>query len=136
MKKSAPIIAIVDDSEDLRQSISSLVRSAGYQATVFESLDNFLNSPGMRQTNCLIVNFKLLLNDLEFSVGEKMRPRVLGHRGEPIRIPIVTIDEDAQTSALKQSARTISGKPFSDVALLSAIRSALKSSQQDPDDFE
>jgi FixJ family two-component response regulator len=147
MKKPAPIIGIVDDNEDVRQSISGLVRSAGYQATVFESLYTFLNSPSMRQTNCLIVNFKLLLNDLEFGISAveaEMRSRALEHGafqvfGEPFSIPIVTIeprDEEAQTSTRKHGARTISGKPLSDVALLSAIRSALRSSQQEPDDLE
>ena len=52
-----PIIAIVDDDEDVRESIRSLLRSAGYRTSPFESAQAFLEAGGMRTTDCAIVDF-------------------------------------------------------------------------------
>jgi CheY-like chemotaxis protein len=161
-KSPAPLIGIVDDNEEVRQSISSLLGSAGYRSVVFESPAAFLNSPARIETNCVVVNFQvaglnsLVLRRLQsapdgstpiigiYALEEETRSRALEHGafevfGEPFRTPMVTIEprhEGLPTSAVKQGPATGSGKPFSDVALLSAIRSALKSSRQDPDDLE
>jgi FixJ family two-component response regulator len=75
-EKPAPLIALLDDKQsswprskrkqEVRRSISSLLRSAGYRSIVLESLDAFLTWLSRSQTSCLIVNFQLCgLNGLE-----------------------------------------------------------------------
>ena len=41
-KKDTPLVAIVDDKEFVREALSSLLRSAGYQTAGYESAEDFL----------------------------------------------------------------------------------------------
>ena len=44
LSKAIPIIAIVDDDEAVREATKTLVRSLGYNASMFDSADEFLKS--------------------------------------------------------------------------------------------
>ena len=56
---SAPIISIVDDDESVLAAMSSLVRSVGYQSFVFCSAEEFLASPRLHDTSCLIADVQM-----------------------------------------------------------------------------
>jgi FixJ family two-component response regulator len=59
MPDSKKIIAIVDDDEFIRKSLSRLVRSAGYQVEAFASAEAFLESLSDRRPACLILDKKM-----------------------------------------------------------------------------
>ena len=48
------IVSIVDDDEEFRLATASLVRSLGCEARVFASAGEFLQSPHIGETACLI----------------------------------------------------------------------------------
>jgi FixJ family two-component response regulator len=51
---SSQIISIVDDDEGARLATASLVRSLGWQARLFASAEEFLESGLIDETSCLI----------------------------------------------------------------------------------
>jgi FixJ family two-component response regulator len=49
------MISIVDDDESVRESTRALLRSLGYAARTFASVEEFLNS-NLDDTSCLILD--------------------------------------------------------------------------------
>jgi FixJ family two-component response regulator len=126
VEMTAPLIGIVDDDDSIRESTSSLIRSAGYSSALFESGESLLNSEHLRETACLIVDIRMPgLSGLELQ-----RELCKGIRSTSRSIPIIFItahaEERERAIALKQGALAFLAKPFSDEALLSAIQSALE----------
>jgi len=56
---SSQIISIVDDDEGARLATARLVRSLGWQARVFASAEEFLGSPLIGETSCLISDIRM-----------------------------------------------------------------------------
>jgi FixJ family two-component response regulator len=55
----APVVAIVDDDASVRQSMLRLVRSFGYRAEAFGSGEDYLSSPIVAQTSCLLLDVRM-----------------------------------------------------------------------------
>jgi len=113
-------IAVVDDDEAVRQAISSLLQSAGYQCKVYPSAELFIDVCAWQQANCAIVDFRLPgLNGLELQ-------RMLNEKRHSVPIIMVSAyDDRVRAEALEQGAVAVLGKPFDGEALLAAVRSAL-----------
>src|SRR5258705_6428353 len=56
---SGPIVAIVDDDEAVGNAIEVLMRSIGLVAQAFLSGEEFLRSPELSRTGCLVVDFDM-----------------------------------------------------------------------------
>ena len=54
-----PLISIVDDDESVRTALKSLIDSVGFRAEVFGSGEEFLKSPYVAQTDCLIADVRM-----------------------------------------------------------------------------
>src|ERR1700680_2595439 len=55
-----PIIAVVDDDESVRESLAGLAESVGYEAALFASAEEFLQSVRHRDSfACLILDVRL-----------------------------------------------------------------------------
>jgi FixJ family two-component response regulator len=120
MKSS--LISIVDDDESVRESLSSLLRSAGFGTRVFASAEEFLNSAHRRDTACLILDLRMPgMSGLEL----QSRLSDADHK-----IPIIFItahgEEGDRMQAFKAGAVDFLYKPFSEKALLKAVDTALK----------
>jgi len=120
MKSS--LIAIIDDDESVRESVSSLVRSAGFGTEVFASAEEFLNSAHLRDTACLILDLRM-----PGMSGLDLQRRL---SDADYRIPIIFItaqrDEGDRMQALKAGAVDFLHKPFSEKTLLKAVDAALQ----------
>lgn len=55
----APIIAIVDDDEGVRLSMSSLARSLGYQVRTYASALDFLREVTIGEPDCLVTDLQM-----------------------------------------------------------------------------
>jgi CheY-like chemotaxis protein len=53
------IVSIVDDDASVRAAMQSLVRSLGFVAFVFESAEDFLSSPRVGDSSCLITDVQM-----------------------------------------------------------------------------
>ena len=116
----APVIAIVDDNESVRDSLSSLLRSEGYATTLHESPDAFLTSGRIDDTSCLILDV-LLSGENGLDVQPSLADAKPG-------IPIIVVSpasDAVRTRALAQGAVGVPGEPFSPDAFLDAIHWAL-----------
>lgn len=123
--KSAPVVFIVEDDELMRESINSLIRSAGWKAQTFGSALDFLSYPRADGPNCLVLDI-----NLPESSGLDLQKRVAGERTE---MPIIFItgsgDVPMAVRAMKAGAIEFLIKPFGDDVLLEAIQQAIVSSR-------
>jgi FixJ family two-component response regulator len=53
------IVSIVDDDESVRTAMEGLVRSLGFAACTFRSAEDFLASPKLDETECLITDVQM-----------------------------------------------------------------------------
>ncbi len=116
-----PHIAVIDDDESVRESVVSLVESVGYDATLFGSAEEFLNSPHIEKVNCLILDVRL-----PGMSGLQLHARMRAKK-QPIRTVFITahIDEPACAWAMETGAVAFLYKPFQAGELLRALRAAV-----------
>ena len=98
-----------------------MLREFGFAARAFSSAEEFLSSDCLNQTRCLI---------LDIAMPGMSGPELhqdLKRRGQEIPIIFITgqRDETVRARVLKQGAAGFLPKPFSDTALLAAIKTAL-----------
>ena len=116
------LIAIIDDDESIRDSLKSLLRSAGYPVMTFESAEVFLESGLAMGTACVILDVRMPGMD-----GPQLQVRL---RNEHSRIPIIFItahdDGPVRERVLRAGAVDVLNKPFAPARLLSSLQSALR----------
>lgn len=125
MSTVTPIVFIVDDDVSVRESLELLIQNEGWQAETFASAQEFLDHPRVALPSCLILDVSLPgLNGLE------LQQRVAAERTD---MPVIFItghgDIPMTVRAMKAGAIEFLTKPFSDEALLNAIRQALQRSR-------
>ena len=59
MLDAAPLVAIVDDDESVRQSTLRLIRSFGYRAHAFATGAEFLASPAASEAACVVLDVRM-----------------------------------------------------------------------------
>lgn len=122
---TAPTVFVVDDDVSVRESLESLIASAGWHAETFASAREFLSHPRVLGPNCLVLDVSL--PDIN---GLDLQERVAGDR---VEMPIIFItaygDVPMTVRAMKAGALEFLMKPFCDDVLLGAIREALKCSR-------
>jgi len=115
------VIGIVDDDESVRMAIRSLLRSLGFKVETFGSAEDLLRSARLDDIACLIVDLRL-----SGMSGVDLQRQLLAAKRE---LPIIFIsahdDPVAQRQALTAGALAFLRKPFSETALIDAIRSGL-----------
>jgi FixJ family two-component response regulator len=121
-----PLIAIVDDEESVRRSLRRLLVAAQLDATVYASGQEFLDSLGGRQPDCLILDLQMPgLTGLEVQ-------RALS--GARVRFPTIIItahdEPDARARCLSAGAVAYLCKPLHDELLLDAIATAVGSAAE------
>jgi FixJ family two-component response regulator len=122
-----PIVYIVDDDISVRESLESLVASAGLKPSVFVSAEDFLTHPRTRTPGCLILDVSLPdLNGLE------LQKQIGASQAE---LPIIFItgfgDIPMTVQAMKAGAIEFLTKPFDTDALLQAVDAAIARSRAD-----
>jgi FixJ family two-component response regulator len=116
------LLCVVDDDESMRASLPDMIKEFGFAARVFSSADEFLSSGASDETSCLILDVAM-----PGMSGPELQQE-LRRRGEEIPTVFITgqKDEALRSRLLKQGAAAFLLKPFSDEALLAAIKSALQ----------
>jgi FixJ family two-component response regulator len=114
------IVVGVDDDFRVRESIESLMESAGYAPLLFSSAE-FLQSGALAATICLITDVRMPGMD-----GIELQRRIrLERPGLPIIFISAHYDEEPRQRALDGGAVAFLYKPFDGVELLGVIQSAL-----------
>ena len=116
------VIAIVDDDELVREALTSLMSSLGYDALPYSSGDAFMRSAGRGQTACLIADV-----NMPGMTGPQLHQKLISS-GE--RIPTIFMTAFPDEAVRKKAAQTgvycYLTKPFREDELLECVRSALE----------
>jgi len=124
MPDVSSVVFIVDDDVSVRESLQSLITTAGWQPETFASAQEFLSRARADVPCCLVLDVTLPgLNGLELQ-------QQLAERTE---MPIIFItghgDVPMSVQAMKAGAVEFLTKPFNDDVLLDAIRGAIEHSR-------
>jgi CheY-like chemotaxis protein len=115
------LISILDDEACVRESLSSLIRSVGYETKEYASAEDFLTWSWWEESACLILDVRLP------GMGGLELQRYLAER--KCECPIIFISghatENEQTWATMRGAVAFLRKPFSDQSLLNAVRKSI-----------
>jgi FixJ family two-component response regulator len=122
------LLSVVDDDESIRESLPDLIKEFGYAARAFSTAEEFLSSGSVDETSCLILDIAM-----PGMSGPELHQE-LKRRGEEIPVIFITgqKDEAIRARVLEQGAAGFLLKPFSDTALLAAIKTALQASEGPP----
>jgi two-component system, LuxR family, response regulator FixJ len=121
--QTSKVVAIIDDSELMRDSLCDLVESAGIEARCFGSARAFLESDLHGKVACLVVDVRMpRMSGLEMQAGLKE---------EGCFVPIIFItaydDAEIRAQAMKDGAVEFLAKPFDHQLLLKILRRTLDS---------
>lgn len=122
MSDTPDIVYVVDDDASVREALSSLLRSSGFEVMSFASAEEFLAHRVDERASCLVLDVRLPgLSGLELQRDLAQRERtppvvfITGHGDVPMSV-----------RAMKAGAVEFLQKPFSDEELLGSIRAALQ----------
>jgi len=117
-----PIIAVVDDDASVRESLAGLAESVGYEAALFASAEEFLQSVRHRDSlACLILDVRLPgMSGLDLYAQLARGPRSI-----PTILITAHADQEMNTWAKKSGVIALLYKPFQPEVLLQAVRNAI-----------
>ena len=120
------IVAAVDDDRRVRESIESLMESAGYAPVMFSSAEEFLRSESLAEASCVVTDVRMPGMD-----GFEVQRRI---RLERPKLPVILISgrysAETRERALKEGAVEFLCKPFDALGLLEIIQTALPTNRE------
>jgi FixJ family two-component response regulator len=122
MSSSSPTVFVVDDELSVRQSLSRLLRAAGFNVAAFGSAREFLERYDPSTPGCLVLDVAMPgLNGLELQ-------EALAARGSLLPIIFLTGHGDLPSGvrAMKRGAADFLGKPIDATDLIEAVRDAIE----------
>jgi FixJ family two-component response regulator len=116
------VISIVDDDPSVREAMSGLVRSLGFEAVTFPSAEDFLQSEQIDGTTCLITDLQM-----PGLSGIELQSQLIS-RGNSVPIIFVTASPERGIEAQVRSAGAVGflNKPFDDRMLIECLDQALR----------
>lgn len=121
MSDSYPLVYVIDDDVSVRESIKTLIRSAGLRVEGFASAREVLNRCRSEAPSCLVLD--VMLPGLS---GLDLQQELAK---ADVQVPIIFVtghgDIPMSVKAMKLGAVEFFTKPFDDEALLVAIRQAI-----------
>jgi FixJ family two-component response regulator len=116
------VVSVVDDDESVRESLPDLLRQFGYHVEAFASAEAFLASDAVGETSCLLLDVAMA------GMSGPDLQEELKRRRQTIPIVFITANGDGSVrpAMLARGAVDCLIKPFSEAALLNAVRSALR----------
>ena len=122
LDKAIPNISIVDDDDAVREAMKGLVRSLGYRAFTFASVEGFFESEQVSNTSCLVTDLQMPgLSGIDLQDWLIAR----GHR-----IPIIFItghpNDNVRARAMKAGAIGFLVKPVDVDQLIGCIKKVLQ----------
>ena len=121
MNTAANLVSIVDDDDSVRESLPDLLREFGLASKAFATPSDFLQSAFLDKTTCLILDIAM-----PGMAGPELRRELL-RRGHDIPTIFITAHEDFVSRLdMREGVVDCLMKPFTETALLEALKKALK----------
>lgn len=117
-----PVVLVVDDDPDIRESLTDMFESVGMRAVVYGTTAEMLGDTLPDCPSCLVLDLRL-----PGSSGLELQSQ-LANQGIDIPIIFITGHADVPTSvrAMKAGALDFLSKPFREQELLDAVADALR----------
>jgi FixJ family two-component response regulator len=119
-----PIVFVVDDDASVRESLASLIRSAGWHPKLLSSAQEFLGLPRIHAPCCLLLGV-----DLPDLSGLDLQQRISDRTDMPIIFIGDPGDISTTVKAMKAGAVDFLTKPFRNDVMRSAMRDAIDRSR-------
>ena len=125
------LVSVVDDDRFFRESMCRLLRSLGYTADVFSSAAEFLASPRLAETACLIADVQM-----PAMTGPELYRRLID-MGQAIPTILVTAfpNDVDRVRALNDGVMCYLRKPAEEEHLTRCVREALRSADSPEEDL-
>ena len=121
MPNDVPLLAVVDDDEDVRVALTRLVSSAGFAVETFPSGADFLRSVQDHEPDCVVLD--LHMPDMS---GFDVQSALAGtHPAVPVVVITGHDTPESRARAVRLGAKVYLCKPVSDNVLLQAIETAI-----------
>ena len=121
----APIISVVDDDPSVRTATARLLRSMGFSVHAFASAQEFLSSPQLGETSCVIADMQM-----PGMTGVELQDHLIAHDHSMPIIFITAFPYDrVRERAMNAGAVCFLSKPFDEARLLECVEQALMKRQ-------
>ena len=128
--QNASLISVVEDDQFFRESMRRLMRSLGYSVEVFPSAVDFLASPRLVETACLIADVHMpAMTGLEL-----YRHLIAAGYAIPTILMTAYPDDDVRARALNDGVICYLRKPVDEKRLMRCLRAALQSGERPEED--
>src|SRR5882724_1895540 len=119
------LVSVVEDDRFFRESMQRLMRSLGYAVEAFPSAADFLSSPHLAETACLIADVHM-----PAMTGIELYRHLVGS-GQTIPTILVTgyPNDVKRARALKDGVVCYLRKPFDEKHLMRCLRAAVPSAE-------
>lgn len=110
------LVAVVDDDEDVRESLEMLILSIGLRAVLFASGDALLASPDLDHVQCIISDVQMPgIN------GVQLAREILKVRSLPIILITAFPAEEIERQAKEAGVQAFLSKPFDPNVLIEEL---------------
>jgi FixJ family two-component response regulator len=114
-------ISIIEDDQSVREALTGLMRSLGYEPSGFDSAETFLESPALHTADCIITDIQLTgMNGLD------LKATLDTHE---LAVPVIMItarrEADLHRRAIASGAFCFLVKPFDMQLLVDCVQRAL-----------
>ena len=114
------LISIVDDDQSFRDSMRRLLKSLGYPVAVFPSAGEFLTSPELAATACLVADVHMPA----MTGVELYRHLIETRQAIPTILVTAYPDDSVQERMLTEGVECYLRKPLEEADLIGCLRSA------------
>jgi FixJ family two-component response regulator len=117
-----PVIAVVDDDASVRAGVARLLRALGFSTCAFASAREFLLSPLLMDTACLIADV-----EMPGMSGVELQEHLIAHGHSTPIVFITAFPEDGvRDRVMSAGAVDFLRKPFDEVRLIECVERALR----------
>jgi FixJ family two-component response regulator len=124
---ASAVISVIDDDASVRVATNNLLRSRGYMVHTFASAEEFLGSPHLDETSCVIADVQMsAMSGLDLLTEMRVKGR-----GSPFIFITAYPDENLRTRAMKAGAVCFLAKPFAVHRLIECLEAALEAGRSE-----
>jgi FixJ family two-component response regulator len=121
-----PIVTVVDDDEQVRESLAALIQSIGVEVQTYASGQEFLHRYLHERPGCIVLDLRMPQVS-----GQEVLTELSARR---IEVPVIMVtghgDIPAAVAAMKAGAVDFLEKPYRGAALLEAVRRGIAADER------